>query len=871
MGEKAATKKLCIGLLAHVDAGKTTLAEAILHLTGRIKTRGRVDHGSSVMDSHAIERERGISIFSGESFFSFGETDFSLLDTPGHVDFSAEMERAIQAMDCAVLIISGSGGVQAHTHTLWRLLGQYNIPCFIFVTKMDMPETDAGRSMQEIRAQLGEMCIDFSGRPDDEELAMCSEELLEAYTTRGRLDDGDIIRAVEGRCIVPCFFGSGLKAEGVEALLQGLDRYAPEKKYGSEFAARVYKISRDEKGRRLTHIKLTGGSIRPRQIIRYIQGQETKEEKVVSLRRCSGDRYIAAEEVFAGEICAVEGLSESRAGMGLGAEKNGAEPLLTPVMSYRLILPQGLDPMLALLKLRQLEEEDPMLRIVWLDRSREIQIQLMGRIQTQIIKSLIARRFDMDVELGAGRIIYRETIAQSVEGVGHYEPLRHYAEVHLLLEPAERGSGLQFCSSCSVNELDINWQRLILSHLEEKQHRGVLTGSAITDMRITLIAGRAHIKHTEGGDFRQATYRALRQGLMSAQSILLEPWYSFRIEIPAALMGRVISDIRAMKGEFSPPEDCGGNVCIHGSAPVFTMQDYAAELAAFSGGRGRISLEAGDYRPCHNSEQVISEFGYDPEADTENSPDSVFCAHGAGTVIKWNRVREYMHIDTGFGRERAGDGDTAPRRHEMRTLSIDDRELEAIMLREFGPIRRPQYSRPESGKSGGGGQNFSTAAKREFLIVDGYNVIHAWQELAEIAEDSLDTARHRLMDILASYRGFTGSELVLVFDAYRVPGNPGSKFDYHSIHIVYTADGETADAYIERLAHDIGKNYSVRIITSDNLIRVSAMRSGVLRTSAREFENEVDWVYGQISEVMKKTGRKSHMSGINFEGGGNGI
>ncbi len=862
-------KKSVIGILAHVDAGKTTLSETILYRAGKIKSPGRVDHGSTSLDTHSLERERGITIFSSQSAFSWGGTDFALLDTPGHVDFSAEMERTLQVLDCAVLVISGTDGVQAHTETLWRLLRSYGVACFIFVTKMDLAGANRARVMEDIRVHLGDKCMDFTTLPDTEELAMCDEELLEKYMDSGCVTDADIARLVEKRACVPCFFGSGLRHTGIEEFLDALDKYCPAKAGGSAFGARVYKISRDSQGNRLTFLKVTGGELKVRTALKYSVGGEEIEEKINQIRLYSGAKYESCDSVEAGGVCAVLGLSRSYPGMGLGAERGEMQPLLSPVLSYRLRLPEGLDPMLALPKLRQLEEEDPLLRLRWDSRLREIYVELMGEVQTEILKSLIHERFDMDVELDAGRIMYRETIAEPVEGVGHFEPLRHYAECHLALEPLPEGKGLQFASACHQDVLDVNWQRLILTHLEEKQHLGVLTGSPITDMKITLIAGRAHLKHTEGGDFRQATYRAVRQGLMCAKSVLLEPYYAFRIEVPAAQIGRAISDVRAMYGEFESPEDAGEMMLLCGSAPVATMRDYATTLAAYTGGRGRLSCRLEGYKPCHNTEEVVTQIGYEPESDLENSPDSVFCAHGAGFNVKWNEVREYMHIDTGFGKIEA-QAEVRPRVN-MRNLSIDDKELEAIMVREFGPIRRPQYSAAKSASSDSARKAAQTVQKKEFLIVDGYNVIHSWDDLKEMAADSLDTARHRLMDILSNYRGFTGSELVLVFDAYKIHGNPGSKFDYHNVHVVYTADGETADAYIEKLSHDIGKNYSVRVITSDNLIRVSAMRSGVLRTSASEFENEVDWVYMQISDVLKKSGVKSHMSSINFEGGGNGV
>ena len=867
--EKLKEKRhICISILAHVDAGKTTLSEAILYHCGKLKTPGRVDHGSTAMDTHALERERGISIFSSQASFSRGGTEFTLLDTPGHVDFSAEMERTLLVTDCAVLVISGSDGVQAHTETLWRLIRSYRLPCFIFVTKMDLNGANRARVMEDIRTHLGEKCMDFTSLPDAEELAMCSEAALEKYMESGCLGESDIAALVEERALVPCFFGSGLRHQGIEEFLSGLEKYCPTGKRGRDFGARVYKISRDAQGNRLTFLKVTGGELRVRFPLSYTVNGEKIEEKINQIRLFSGNKYESCDVVSAGGVCAVLGLSRSFPGMGLGAENGEPQPLLSPVLSYTLRLPEGMDPMLALPKLRLLEEEDPLLRLRWDSRNREIRVELMGEVQTEILKSLIRERFDMDVELGSGRIMYKETIAKVVEGVGHFEPLRHYAECHLALEPLPEGSGLQFESRCHQDALDVNWQRLILTHLEEKQHLGVLTGSPITDMKISLIGGRAHLKHTEGGDFRQATYRAVRQGLMCAESILLEPWYAFRIELPAALIGRAISDVRAMHGSFGSPIDAGEMLILEGSAPVAAMSGYASTLAAYSGGRGRLSFRLEGYKPCHNAAEVVAEMGYDPEADLENTPDSVFCAHGAGFNVKWNEVRNYMHVDTLFGKPEA-QAEVRPRVN-MRNLSIDDKELEAIMVREFGPIRRPRYS---AAKSAPDSQHRSvpTVQKKEYIIVDGYNVIHSWEDLKELAADSLDAARHRLMDILSNYRGFTGGELVLVFDAYKIPGNPGSKFDYHHIHVVYTADGETADAYIEKLSHDIGKNYNVRVITSDKLIRVSAMRSGVLRTSASEFENEVDWVYMQISEVLKKSGNRSHMSPINFEGGGNGV
>ena len=847
-------KKTVIGVLAHVDAGKTTLAEAMLFCAGKLKKLGRVDHRDSFLDTHSLERQRGITIFSKQARFELPGSSVILLDTPGHADFSAEMERTLQVLDCAVLVISGTDGVQAHTETLWRLLRRYRIPCFLFVTKRDLPGAEEESLMAELRQRLDESCVDFSADRKiwEEQAALCSEEAMERFLSGEALDDELLRRMIAARELFPCYFGSGLRLQGVEELLDALDRLAPGCVGGSDFAAKVYKIERDPQGNRMTLMKITGGVLKVRTPLRYRDesGQE-HEEKISQIRLYSGVKFETAESVETGEICAVLGLGESFPGQGLGAESNSLAPVLEPVLSYRLILPEGLDPMAFLPKLKRMGEEDPQLHLAWNERGKCIELRLMGKIQAEVFRSLVKDRFDVDMSLDKGRILYRETIANAVEGVGHYEPLRHYAEVHLLMEPLPRGSGIVLDSVCPEDELDRNWQRLILTHLMEKPHLGVLTGSPITDMKITLAAGRAHLKHTEGGDFRQATYRAVRQGLMQAESLLLEPYYAYTLEVPAEQVGRAISDLRAMNGSFDSPTGEGEMLRLEGEAPVSGMNGYLDELLSYTRGRGRLFLRPAGYRPCHEQQRIVSELGYEPEADLENTPDSVFCAHGGGFTVKWNRVPEYMHLESVL-KKPAEEAKPAPVR---RSLSIDERELEAIMEREFGPIRRPSY---QTGVRNEAPQPSAVPKKREYLIVDGYNLIFAWDELKKLASERLDLARSRLMDMLSSYCGYTKSELVLVFDGFRTPGNPGSRTEYHNIHVAYTKDGETGDAYIERIVDEIGKNYDVRVITSDNLIRLSALRSGVLRTSSKEFALEVEWVLEQIEAVLKKTNLNAH-------------
>ena len=851
---------IVLGILAHVDAGKTTLSEAMLYLSGKLKKLGRVDHRDSFLDNNSLERARGITIFSKQAVMPLGEMTVTLLDTPGHVDFSAEAERSLQVLDYAVLVISGTDGVQAHTETLWKLLERYNVPVFIFVTKMDLPGCDRQAIMDGLRTRLSERCVDFSADGDAlfESAAMCSEEAMDEYIETGSIGTERVRDMLRRREIFPCCFGSGLRTEGVAEFLDMLELYARPGDYGEDFSARVYKIARDAQGNRMTFMKITGGALRVRSLMKYSDWDGNAfEEKISQLRIYSGAKYDTAEAVCPGQICAALGLTGTYPGQGLGAAGDFAEPLLEPVMSYRVILPPQSDPAVLLPKLMQLDQEDPQLHIVWNERTREISVQLMGRVQAEIFRSLVKERFDTDITLDTGRIMYRETIKDTVEGVGHFEPLRHYAEVHLLLEPLPRGSGIELSSSCPEDELDRNWQRLILTHLAEKQHIGVLTGSPVTDIRFTLAAGRAHIKHTEGGDFRQATYRAVRQGLMQAESVLLEPWYSFVLEVPAEQIGRAISDVRAMNGEIDSPEDAGGMMRLEGAAPVAGMNEYMQELLAYTHGRGRLSLTSGGYRPCREQQKIVDAIGYEPERDTDNPADSVFCSHGAGVNIPWNQVKDYMHLESCL---KPPVEETAPAAApRYRSLSIDDRELEAIMEREFGKIKRPQYSARQVNAAA---SEPAFEKKPEFIIVDGYNLIFAWDELKKLAADRLDLARGRLMDMLSNYCGFTKAKLVLVFDGFRTPGNPGSREDYHNINVAFTKDGETGDAYIERLADEIGKNYSVRVVTSDNLIRLSALRSGVLRCSSGEFKNEVEWVLGQIDAVLRKSNQSAHKTRI---------
>ncbi len=841
------TRRVVIGITAHVDAGKTTLAEAMLYRTGRLRKLGRVDHGSAAMDSHLLERERGITIFSSQAELPIGDLEVTLLDTPGHVDFSAEMERTLSVLDYAILVISGVDGVQAHTRTLWRLLELYRVPTFLFVTKMDFGRRDRDCLMESLRHELGEGCVDFTPAARDrrmEQLATCREDALEAYLDTGMVPEELVRQLVRQRLVFPCWFGSGLKLEGIDEFLEGLARYVEPPVYPETFSARVFKISHDAQGKRLTHLKVTGGTLRVRDAVSYAGHQE----KAAQLQIYTGGRFRAVDQVPAGGVCAVQGLTATCGGQGLGEREEAVRPVLEPVMRYRMALPPDCDSRTLLPQLRQLEEEDPQLRFT--ARGGELHVSLMGRVQAEILRSLVAQRFGVEVELDRGRVLYKETIDAPVEGVGHYEPLRHYAEVHLLLEPLPQGSGLVLATRCPEDDLDRSWQRLIMTHLQEKTHLGVLTGSPVTDMKITLMSGQAHIKHTEGGDFRQATYRAVRQGLMQARSRLLEPYYAFRLEVPPEQLGRAISDVRLRSGNFDAPEEAGDMTLLRGRVPVTEFDDYAQEVASYTGGRGRLSLEPAGYGPCHNPDAVIAAADYDPEADLENTPDSVFCAHGGGFPVKWNRVAEYMHLPGCLEKPR---DEEAPARR--RCIRLDDAELEAIMAREFGPVRRPLYRAPEKRET------LPDTGLREisqrYYVVDGYNVIFDWDELHALADRDLSAARERLMDTLCGWAAFTRTQVVLVFDGYKVPGSLGEKLDYRGIHVVYTKERETGDMYIERFLQQVGKNDHVRVVTSDGLIQLSAVRTGVMRMSSAEFGRQVAEASDQIQAFIARM----HQSG----------
>ena len=826
-------KKLVLGILAHVDAGKTTLSEALLYTCGSIRRLGRVDHRDTALDTHRIERERGITVFSKQAQLRTDNMELCLLDTPGHADLTAETERTLDVIDCALLVISGSDGVQAHTETLWRLLERRGIPTIIFATKMDLTASDRQRILSDLRTRLSESCFDLSDKSQDnrESIAMCDEELFEKLASGGDIGDGDISRLIAERKLFPVLYGSGLRLDGVRELIEFIEKYAPSPVYPEDFGARVYKIMRDVRGRRLSCMKITGGVLHNRD---SINGQTVTE-----LRVYSGANYETVQSAAAGSIVAVQGLDDSYAGQGLGFENDLAGSETEAVMSYRIELPEGADALTAYKQLRQLEDEDPQLHMEWNERLREISVRIMGRVQTEVLTELIRERFDLDVSISSGGIAYKETVAAPVYGVGHFEPPRHYAEVQLLIEPAPRGSGLSFESRCPTDELDRNWQSLIMTNLAEKTHLGVLTDSPLTDVKISLIAGRAHIKHTEGGDFREAVYRAVRQALMKAESVLLEPCFEFRLELPPEQIGRAISDVRAMSGSF----DTEGSSVIKGIAPVSEMNGYAEILASYTSGKGRLSCRPAGYYPCHNAKQVIEAIGYEPEADLDNTADSVFCSHGAGTVVKWSEVERFAHIAPKLG----GAAPEAVQR--PRYFTIDDKELEAIMEREFGPVRRRMYTKAQTQET----PEFSVApSKREYVIVDGYNFIFGTPEYKELAAASLSLARERLSDTLRSYRAMRGCELVLVFDGYRVAGNTGER-ETQGIRTVYTKENETADMYIEKLANDIGKNYSVKVVTNDSLIRLSALRSGVLRMSVKEFSDELDGVMKKIMEYIDGT------------------
>ena len=844
--QKGGKWRLVLGIFAQVDAGKTTLSEALLYKTGALRTLGRVDRGDAHLDTHELERARGITIFSKQARFETERLAVTLLDTPGHADFAPEAERVMPVIDCALLLVSGTDGVQGHTLTLWRLLQHYGVPVVLFFNKMDLPGADRAALLADARTALSDRCAALD---DAESVALSSEALLEHFLNTGALDDALAADAVAKRELFPCLFGSARQLDGIDELLRALECLAPAPVYPAELSARVYQIAHDPQGNRLTFLKVTGGTLAVRSAVRcHRPDGEPLEAKVTQLRLYSGAEFEAVQQVPAGDVCAALGLSGLLAGDTLGDAAPDRGAALEPVMSYCIRLPADLDPQLALPKLRLLEEEEPQLRMVWDARLREIRVQLMGAVQLEILQSLIRMRFGWDVTFDTGRISYRETIAAPVEGVGHFEPLRHYAEVHLILAPLQQGSGLVFDAVCSEDVLDRNWQRLILTHLQEKQHLGVLTGSPVTDLRITLAAGRAHLKHTEGGDFRQATYRAVRQGLMKAESILLEPYYAFRLTVPPEQIGRAISDIRAKSGSFDPPVETPGGTLLQGRAPVSELRDYARDVAAYTRGRGRLSCEVAGYFPCHNTEAVVAALAYDPAADLENTPDSVFCSHGAGITIPWDQVEENMHLESVLRPKPAAVPAAAPR-VRTQNLDLDEKELQRIIEREFGPQKTPLY-RPPAAKAEAAVT--LPPRRKEYLIVDGYNMIFAWDGLREQAGYDLSGARERLLDLLSNYCGFHPCELIVVFDSYRVRGGTGSRSSHNNLRVVYTQEDESADLYIETLVGKIGKNYAVRVATSDALIQLSALRSGVLRVSAAELERELERTNGEIAAVLRR-------------------
>ncbi|MBR5328596.1 MAG: TetM/TetW/TetO/TetS family tetracycline resistance ribosomal protection protein [Firmicutes bacterium] len=850
-------KKIVAGILAHVDAGKTTLSEGMLYTAGKLKKLGRVDHRNSFLDTHSLERLRGITIFSKQAELVAGQTEITLVDTPGHVDFSAETERTLRVLDYAVLVISGSEGIQAHTETLWRLLRRYHVPTFLFITKTDLMFAGRTDRMAEIKAKLSAGCVDFSDAPDPEEIALLDESLLDAYLENGEVREEDVASLIKEEKLFPCYFGSGLKCEGIDAFLKGLDTYTRPEAPREDFGALVYKIGRDDKGNRLTYLKVTGGSLKVRTPITYSgRNGEDITEKVNQIRIYSGSKFRTEEEVSQGSVCAVVGLSETTPGMGIGTETRGQSPVLEPVLTYRIVLPDDVDAAAFLPKMRQLEEEDPALHVVWDETHHEIHLRLMGAVQIEILKGLVEERFHTDIEIVDGRILYKETIAEAVVGIGHFEPLRHYAEVHLLLEPGETGSGIVFDTKCSEDHLDRNWQRLILGQLESQTLVGVLCGAPVTDLKITLVAGRAHLKHTEGGDFREAATRAFRQGLMQAKSVLLEPYYDFTLAVPGECLGRAIHDIQAMDGHFGAPEEDGEMMVLKGDAPVSAMGSYLTEVLSYTHGKGRLRCEVKGYLPCNKQDAIVAETGYDPIRDTEHPCDSVFCAHGGGFSVPWNEVKDYAHVDSGVKTSPDALPTLPDPKLFVRNLDIDDKELEAIMEREFGPIRRPQYKKvAEDDRSKY--QKKAPIPAKHYLVVDGYNMIFAWDALKELAADDIGLARIKLIELLSSYQSFVRNEVILVFDGYKFKGNQGSKEETEGIGMVYTKEGETADMYIEKLLRDMGKHDRVRVATSDALIQISALGSGVLRMSAAELEEELRLVQTKLDAIVADINRRN--------------
>ncbi len=876
-------KRLAVGILANVDAGKTTLSEGMLYLAGNIRKIGRVDHKDAFLDNYDMERERGITIFSKQAVLNWNEVEMTLLDTPGHVDFSAEMERTLQVLDYAVLVISGTDGVTGHTQTLWNLLKKYNIPAFIFVNKMDITDASSEEILEQLQSDLHGEFVDFKaasdGKFDDsfyENIAVADEKLLDAYMEYGRIEKDSIKEAIQARKIFPCFFGSALKLDGVEELMKGFSAYTKVPVYPKEFGAKVFKIARDEQGKRLTYLKITGGTLKVKELL------ESEQEKIEQIRIYSGAKYKTADLAEAGMICAVTGLTKTSPGQGLGIESSLNMSVIEPVMTYQVIPEEGTDVHTLLNDLKQIEEEEPQLHIVWNEKLQEIHAQLMGEVQLEVLKRLVWDRFKIEIQFGSGSIVYKETIKAPVEGVGHFEPLRHYAEVHLLLEPLEAGSGLIFTTDCKEDELDKNWQRLILTHLEEREHLGVLTGSAITDMKITLIAGRAHLKHTEGGDFRQATYRAVRQGLMQAESVLLEPYYQFKMELPHDNVGRAMNDIQRMNGNFEGPVIEGDMSVLTGEAPVSQMNGYVIEFNSYTGGMGRFSCSLGSYKPCHNQEEIVESYGYDAEADLDNPAGSVFCAHGAGFYVPWYEVPDYMHLEGRIIKKIDTDEEETVQGHTAKVMGgafagsysgtvEEDAELEAIFERTFGAVKNRLNSTTngnlgyESRKKWKKKENIDAAReeyrrihprnesdKKEYLLVDGYNIIFSWDELKKLSETSLEAARTTLMDMMCNYQGFVQCTLILVFDAYKVKGNPGEAIKYHNINVVYTKEAETADMYIEKVTHEIGKKHNVTVATSDGLEQLIVIGQGAKRMSAREFHGEVERVYQRIREIIQE-------------------
>ena len=855
-------KQICIGVMAHVDAGKTTLAEGLLYVGGALRRLGRVDHGDAFLDTDAVERERGITIFSKQAVLTLGETRLTLLDTPGHVDFSAETERAMQVMDYALLVISGTDGVQGHTKTLWRLLRRYRVPTFLFINKMDLAGAGKERVLRQLQEELDEGCVDFTAPAParDEALAMCGEEALDRFLETGEVPRELVCRLIRQRRAFPCWFGSALKVEGVEELLAGLEAYTLQPPAGEDFGARVFKISRDGQGARLTWMKITGGRLRAKDLVRG-GGEEPWEEKADQLRLYSGEKFRPLEEAEPGMVVAVTGLTRTRPGQGLGQEGEGERPLLEPALTYQLFLPQGTDPHALLPRLRQLEEEDPMLRFVWKEREREIHVQLMGQVQLEVLGRMLRDRLGLEADFGPGSILYKETIAAPVEGVGHFEPLRHYAEVHLLLEPGERGSGFRAACSCPTDQLEVNWQRLVLTHLLEREHPGVLTGSPLTDVKVTLVAGRAHVKHTEGGDFRQATYRAVRQGLMGARSVLLEPCYEVRLEVPADCVGRAMADLQAMGGTVEPPKEGEGLTLLTARAPVAGMRDYWRQVTAYTRGQGRLSCSPGGYVPCQDQDRVVAELGYDPERDVDNPADSVFCSHGSGQVVKWDQVRQYMHVDSGLrlGEEEGPPPPSQPRQRGSRGGAAGDRELMEVFERTYGKVERqafqPQKKPARTSLDEGKYHIREQKTGPEYLLVDGYNIIFAWEELKALADQDVAAARAALVEILANYQGYRKCVVILVFDAYKVKGNPGSVDKEKGVYVVYTREAETADAYIEKATYDLQKEHRVRVATSDALEQLIILGHGALRLSARAFREEVEQVQGEIARLVERHNR----------------